>query len=52
MSRSDSPGFFSPGSGTSGKGGTRIMAPAVRRVSALARAPSTRIWPERTSFWI
>src|ERR1700742_2110444 len=61
MSRSDSPGFLSPGSGASGRGGTRTMAPAVRRVAALgraagdpalARAPSIRIWPERTSFWI
>ena len=30
-------------SGASGSGGTRICAPAVRRLSGLARAPSTRI---------
>ena len=44
--------FFSPGGGASGSGGTRTCAPAVSRVSALARAPSTRIWPDRASFWI
>ena len=33
-------------------GGMRMDWPGVRRVLVSARAPSTRIWPVRQSFWI